>query len=310
MDKKLKLIVRRTLATISAILIALTGAFYWYFLDGGLVGNSRFTVDFSLVRKEAKSHAGRKPTNIQVEKVAQFYFPRTLSVAGSGFDIVPMGVYSFRLVSPSGNVIIDTGYDSEMAQSARADFFEKPYARMQSAMNSAAIIAITHEHYDHIGGIVKHANPASLASKLRLTEEQVSSPKNIRPRFNGGVPSRVKPVSLGKYLAIAPGVVLIKAHGHTPGNVMIFVQLENGQEYLFVGDVAWLAQGIDKLKIRPRAISSFFLPEEDRTIISGQMKYLNSMQNAEPSITIIAGHDNRQIELMIENGDMTATFVD
>jgi glyoxylase-like metal-dependent hydrolase (beta-lactamase superfamily II) len=54
-------------------------------------------------------------------------------------------------------------------------------------------------------------------------------------------------------LAIAPGVVLKKAQGHTPGSQMVFVALASGSELLFVGDVVWNFDAVTQLKYRRKS---------------------------------------------------------
>lgn len=298
----------RMMKALVPILILFTGLIYWFLFDGRLTDTSDYSSDMVQIRQLADSMEGDKPTEIQVEKVAQFYFFQTLSRAGSGFDVVPMGVYSFKAVTSSGHVLIDVGYDEEMALSARADFYPEPYQRMQTALNTADLIVVTHEHYDHIGGIVQHPNPADILPNVILTTEQVAAPANIRPRFPQGLPEDFEPFELDRYAAIAPGIVLIKANGHTPGSLMVFVQLENGREYLFVGDIAWHEASIDTPILRPRVITQIFLPEENRDILSAQLRFLNQLSEEEEKLIQVAGHDNEQIEAFFEQGLMSNQF--
>jgi glyoxylase-like metal-dependent hydrolase (beta-lactamase superfamily II) len=53
-------------------------------------------------------------------------------------------------------------------------------------------------------------------------------------------------------LPIAPGVVLVKTPGHTPGSHVVYVRLKCGQEILLAGDGAWNMAGIATLQ-RPGA---------------------------------------------------------
>jgi glyoxylase-like metal-dependent hydrolase (beta-lactamase superfamily II) len=54
-------------------------------------------------------------------------------------------------------------------------------------------------------------------------------------------------------LPVAPGMVLIKAPGHTPGHQMVYVRLASEREYLFIGDVGWTLENVKQLKSRPEA---------------------------------------------------------
>lgn len=295
--------------TILLVLLAVIGAaFYWFILDGRLTQKETYLIDINAVRQLANSLVGEKPTEIQVEKVAQFRFLETLSLAGSGFDVVPMGVYSFNVITPNGNVVIDTGYDQVMAQSARADFFPEPYARMQAAINRANLIMVTHEHYDHIGGLVQHPNVADILPNILLTKEQIAASAEIRPRFEPPLPDEFVPLEFEEITAVSPGIVLIKAPGHTPGSIMVFVQLQNGQEYLFVGDIAWHDESIQQPTLRPRFISDIFLPEEDRDSLSAQLRFLNKLSQTEPYLIQVAGHDNAQIEALFDQGLLVDGF--
>ena len=299
---------KRFFIVLTSILALLAVLFFVFLLDGSLEGGSSYSLDIPKIRQLADSIDSEKPNEIQVEKVAQFYFPRTLSLAGTGFEIMPMGVYSFKLASTDGHVIIDTGYDSEMAASARADFYPTPYARMQSALESATAIVVTHEHYDHIGGIVNSPNLDVLLPKLLLTQEQITSPDSIRPRFPTGILEKLTVIDFVDYKAIAPGIVLIKAAGHTPGSLMVYVQLTNGKEFLFLGDIAWHEASVQTPTLRPRLITEVFLKEEDRKILSAQLTFLNQLSQEHPEIYQVAGHDNSQIETFMNQNLMINQF--
>jgi len=169
-------------------------------------------------------------------------------------------------------------------------------------------IVVTHEHYDHIGGIVKHPNLETILPRVMLSQEQLDAPDTIRPRFPEGIVEKLNALVFQDYVAIAPGVVLIKAAGHTPGSLMVYVQLANGKEFLFLGDIAWHKESIESPKLRPRLITDIFLKEEDREILSAQLNSLSQLEQSHPNIIQVAGHDNIQIETFIKEGIMVDTF--
>jgi len=93
----------------------------------------------------------------------------------------------------------------------------------------------------------------------------------------------------------APGIVLFKAAGHSPGSQMIYVMLQNGHEFLFVGDVAWDQQNIETGIGRPLLVSLLFL-HEDRQAVADQLVALRVLQEAEPNLTIVVSHDAKQLQ--------------
>ena len=67
------------------------------------------------------------------------------------------------------------------------------------------------------------------------------------------------PLEYDHYYAAAPGIVLVKAPGHTPGSQLVFVKLASGKELLFIGDVAWHMDQIRQLWYRPRLVTDFYI---------------------------------------------------
>jgi glyoxylase-like metal-dependent hydrolase (beta-lactamase superfamily II) len=60
-------------------------------------------------------------------------------------------------------------------------------------------------------------------------------------------------VDIQSVLPVAPGLVLIKAPGHTPGELMVYAKLQNGKEYIFTGDVTWTYKGVEENKSKPES---------------------------------------------------------
>lgn len=127
--------------------------------------------------------------------------------------------------------------------------------------------------------------------KARITLEQFADTDRTWPvKWPEGSRTNFRPIVYDHLLAVAPGVVLIRAPGHTPGTQMIYLQRADGQEYIFMGDVASNADNIRLMRIRSRLVMDF-MTHEDRTAVFLQTKALHQLSIDEPKIALVPGHD-------------------
>jgi glyoxylase-like metal-dependent hydrolase (beta-lactamase superfamily II) len=151
-------------------------------------------------------------------------------------------------------------------------------------------------------------NLEQLLPVTKLNAEQVEHADRLKPSvFPESLRQAYKPVSFDKYLAVAPGVVLIRAAGHTPGSQIIYVRRTDGREYLFIGDVAWHKRNIDLVRERARLVTWWFL-REDRDAVMLQLAELNRLQRDEPDMLIMPGHDPAVLAGAIEAGHLSKEF--
>lgn len=291
-----------------ALGLALVGAglYYWFFLDAR-VPSGAYSIDITEVRKLADAVAGDKPAAIRAERVFSFNFPHAAMVTGSGWEDMNVPVYSYQVAFADRAVVVDTGVHGPNSQNDPT-FDAEAYARMQTAMLTAANIVITHEHPDHIGGLVAAENLPAVLTHTQLTKEQVEHPERMAGlKFPDGALNGYQPLVYDRYHALAPGIVLIKAPGHSPGSQMVYVKLADGREVLFLGDVTWRIEGVERIAPRSRYVSDFYL-KEDRDATLLQIAELNRLHNAEKGITMIAGHDGEQMADLVKSGLVTMGF--
>jgi glyoxylase-like metal-dependent hydrolase (beta-lactamase superfamily II) len=296
---------RNTLIALAIFTVILGVAYYWLLVECSVPSDAHFALDLSEVRRLASSMPGDKPNRIEVEQVGRFEFPSTAVVAGDGWAKTELPVYSYRVVYPATSAIIDTALDAAQGGGNLAGFDAESYARMQGGMAQASLIVITHEHMDHLGGLTKYPKLAAIAPAVRLTREQLAHPELAKPaEFSKDALALLQPLAYGAYQAVAPGIVLIKSPGHTPGSQMIFVQTSSG-EYLFIGDVAWHFRNIELKRERARLITDFFL-HEDRTAVFGQLVALHQLHEAEPKLHIVPGHDGPVVAKLVSSGALAS----
>lgn len=299
---------RRTLVTLGALVVVAGAAYYWLIVESRMPSDADFPLDINQVRRAVAAVPGDKPGSVEVELIGSFQFPATAIVAGDGWSPRDVPVYSFRLVYPGTSILIDTALNEELGGGNLVTFDAEAYARMERAMAAVSLIVITHEHMDHIGGLTVHPELAAVLPSTKLTREQLAHPERSLPaRFPEGLLEGYQPLDYEQYRVIAPGVALIKAPGHTPGSQMVYVQKANGEELLFLGDVAWHYRNIEVLRERARLMTQFFL-KEDRTAVFGQLAALHRLHEAEPDIALVPGHDGGIVNGLLESGILTQGF--
>jgi len=147
---------------------------YWLLIDNRPGDAEPKPVSVAQLRTLAASIPGDAPTGVEMELVAFRRLPGTLFVAGSGLKRKLIGVMSFRLPVPGkGPIVIDSGLNAEAAEAMGMESFDpKGWQRIGAALRQASLVLITHEHADHLGGVVSLGDRAVL-DKVRFNPSQL-----------------------------------------------------------------------------------------------------------------------------------------
>lgn len=289
MTKRLNLI-------LLALLILIGVPSYWLLIDNRPGDAAAKPVTIAQLRELAASLPGAAPTAVEMELVAFRRLPGTLFVAGSGLKRKLIGVMAFRLPVPgAGAIVIDSTLNAQASEAMGMEKFDpQAWSRVERALSEASQVIITHEHADHLGGVVSLGDAAVL-QKTRFNAHQLPG-NNWTDMLKWPPPPLPGPsISGSAPVAVAPGVVVIPAPSHTKGSQMVFVRLADNREFLFTGDIATMAQSWQETRARSRLIGDHFAPE-NRAEVFAWLKTIGALKGQAPRLEVITGHDYEWIK--------------
>jgi len=257
------------------------------------------------LRQTANLIPGRRPLRVNVWKFAESRRTKNFSVRGAAPEPSIQARTVYQVVYSDGVVMIDSGMDEQVHKTFGRGAVE-PYdfeaaKQVDKALRAARVIVMTHEHGDHAAGVIRSPYAAELAPKTVFTKTQVqallTNPQMPEIKITEQQAKRFIVIDYEKYFPFAPGMALMKAAGHTPGSQFIYVALESGAEYLFVGDSAWHADGIREIKGKDAPWI-----KEDEAALTAQLTWLNGLMRTEKKLAIVVSHDEDQRKQYIEKG--------
>ena len=266
------------------------------------------------IRAAAKSVPGPRPRELRYIGVAETRLPLSSAVAGADTQRVSGDFPAFQIRFADRWIMVDAALDSSvMIQTygpGAADRFSRArFDSLQLALRDADLVVLTHEHVDHANGVQRGAYFRQVAAKTLLSSAQhhslVSPPARATSQMASRAISQMSPDSASVFrvveydllYSLAPGVVLVRAPGHTPGSQFVYVQLADGREVLLVGDLVWNMLGLTANTQKPQPMSDNL--KEDRVAIQREMDWVRSIMT---SIAVAPSHDNGRLDALVAQG--------
>lgn len=175
-------------------------------------------------------------------------------------------------------------------------------ARFQVKESDLFGVLVTHAHYDHVGGLSDFQQV-----KIYAPDAELEYVAGIEKDWQHGVMPGMMSLSQvtaspvvfdGPAVGTFPSskdlfgdgsVILLPLPGHTPGSMAVLLPNVNGRPVLFVGDMVWNRQGLEKPSFRPRFTSNKV--DWDREKLAESMHRVIALQKEVPGLLVVPSHD-------------------
>ncbi|HKG92904.1 MAG TPA: MBL fold metallo-hydrolase [Gemmatimonadaceae bacterium] len=262
------------------------------------------------LRAASRMIPGEPPQSLHYLRYAESTFPTSALLEGGSGVSMTASFAVFQIRYRDSWIMVDAGHDKEVDRSFAGQsghrYRDDRFETVQRALRDASLILVTHEHHDHVAGVVRSAFPDEVVPKTVLTRAQLQALQR-RP----AIPSiRLTPEASRRYriidyellFPIAPGVVLLQAPGHTAGSQFVYVRLASGREAIFVGDVVYAAAGIGTRRQKPEGMSGEL--GEDRASLQQQIDWLYDAMTRD-GVALIPSHDDSWLAALGRRGVIT-----
>jgi glyoxylase-like metal-dependent hydrolase (beta-lactamase superfamily II) len=261
------------------------------------------------LRAASRAVPGAPPEELRYVTVAESHRPRSAVLDGGNDAPYVQARTAFQLVYTDGTLMIDAGMDEQVHRTFGMGnpepYWQERNDAVQAALKTASLVLITHEHGDHVAGVIRSPDREQIAAHTVLTRAQVRTltlaPQMPEIRLTPEQAADYIVIDYALYYPTAPGVVLLKAPGHTPGHQMVFVRLADGAEYLLSGDVTWALDGVTERRQRPQGTSDRI--GEDRDALAHQITWLEAVMDE--GVVVVPSHDTTRLEDLERRGLIT-----
>jgi glyoxylase-like metal-dependent hydrolase (beta-lactamase superfamily II) len=272
-----------------------------------------FEADLVEIRRLARLLPGPLPVAVNGIRVAASIRPNKFVIEGGDDSAITMPRTAFQVVYPDCTVMIDSGLDQETHDSfstpdKREPYFPDQFSKLQRALNAARMIVLTHFHADHVAGVTRAANYDELAAKtfvsVATAQCLLNTPHRPHLAMTAEQVNQFIIFDYGQYYPVAPGIVLIKAAGHSADHQMVYIALASGREILHSVDVGWVLENIRQIKGKAAP-----WVKEDVPAVIGQLRWLNNLLRNEKNVTLLVTHDDALFTKLTESREVGRDLV-
>lgn len=218
--------------------------------------------------------------------------------------------------------LFDTGLGTKIAEQYQRDMplwarpffrYEDPVLPVRTQLEQAGIppierVILSHSHWDHASAIGDFPQ-----AKVWVAAPEMDVIRHAGTSFGGSWPSQVSMKSIDwQVLAFKPVVyegfessidlfqdgkiVLVPLFGHTPGSVGMFVTVDSGKRYFFIGDVVWRADALAKGSPKFWFARALVDHAEDQT--QQTIEQIRRVMAKDPDLVVVPAHDGQVQDML------------
>ncbi|HEX5686186.1 MAG TPA: MBL fold metallo-hydrolase [Ideonella sp.] len=249
-----------------------------------------------------------------IVKTASLQTHEWLLFAGGRFEPAETAFSAFLVRHGDDLFLLDSGLGSQVDSQYRADMpgwnrpffrYDQPVRPAKDQLAEAGLgpirrIVVSHSHWDHLSGLGDF--PQAEVWLAPAEHELVKKPSQAV----GGVwPSQVAGITAWKDIEFdGPAfegfaasqdmygdgrAVLVPMPGHTPGSIGLFLTVDSGQRYFFVGDVVWNAGALKEGA--PKNWAARWLVDHDVEQTQAAIGLIRAAMARDPKLIVIPAHD-------------------
>lgn len=202
---------------------------------------------------------------------------------------------------------IEAQYAQDMPHWARPFFkFDKPVRAARKQLDDAGFapverVIVSHGHWDHASGVPDFPEAQIFASSDEMPSIAHPSvgaatvwPSQVATPNTRWVPLVLQPIAYKGYaqsldLYHDGSVVLVAMPGHTKGSLGLFVTVDSGTCYFFIGDVAWKTAAMQAGA--PKFWAASIVVDRDREQTLRSVQQVRDVVRQYPDVVVVPAHD-------------------
>jgi len=223
---------------------------------------------------------------------------------------------------PEGDILWDTGIGRQIEMQVKAfGFLDRQLFKVEGVdpardqlerhhynFNALKAIIPSHMHWDHVSGLEDFVDIPVWTPKISHSEaKEGEAPAFIEAQYDAPE-LRWKYIDLTAqaYLGFSRSLdiygdgrlVLVDLSGHTNGHLGLFVNLEDGSRYFFIGDTTWVLEGIQSRKSRPVFVNWLVGVDTNVDENFNRIEEIYQLSQRNPEIIIVPTHDEKVLKTL------------
>ena len=239
-----------------------------------------------------------------------------LKPGGSFSKKIDSNFSAFLIKHQQDYLLFDTGMGSRIGEQYRQDMalwlrpffkYEDPVVPARVQLDRAgwaplAQVILSHSHWDHASGVTDFPE-----ARIGVSADELAAVRRPTSGAGGTWASQVTAPTIawhalafadGPYMGYAKSldlyrdgkVVLVPMPGHTPGSVGMFVTVDSGAVYFFIGDVAWTADAVRAGA--PKFWAAGLLVDGVADQTQRSVEHVRELLRQHPNMVVVPAHDS------------------